>query len=46
MAWREKVGMTGDAGMAEAGLEVAVSVVELLLLWWRWWWWRWWRWWM
>ena len=46
MAWREKVGMTGDAWMAEAGLKVAVSVVELLLLWWRSWWWRSWRWWM
>ena len=37
--------MTGDAWMVEAGLKVAVSVAELLLLWWRSWWWRWWRWW-
>ena len=37
--------MTGDALRAEAGLKVAVSVVELLLWLWRSWWWRWWRWW-
>ena len=31
MVWREKAGMVEDAWMAEAGLEVVVSVLVLLL---------------
>ena len=34
VVWREKVGMTEEVWRVEAGFEVFVSVLVLLLLWW------------